>query len=321
MRILKFGGKSLSTPEKMQNICKYIKKIYKNEKNLIIVVSAIGKTTNKLISLSKEFVGENQSEKDMAVLLSTGETISSALFSMTLQNMQIPTKTFQAFQLQITTFGPHTNSKIYYINKQPILDAFKNNTVCIVSGFQGINENNEITTLGRGGSDTTAAALGAIFSKDVEIYSDFSGVFAGDPRDFSFKKINHIDYDSMISMANSGAGVIDSRATEIAKKFSFDIISKSSTKPNNLGSVICEIENDVISISSINNICQISIVFSNENKMEYITKNVISLIKTIKFYNLELKNNKISFLVSADEKMKTIKFLSEKLNLLSTKKT
>ncbi|MBR2391823.1 MAG: hypothetical protein IKB06_04980 [Clostridia bacterium] len=321
MRILKFGGKSLSTPEKMQNICKYIKKIYKNEKNLIIVVSAIGKTTNELISLSKEFIGENQSEKDMAVLLSTGETISSALFSMMLQNMQIPTKTFQAFQLQITTFGPHTNSKIYYINKQPILDAFKNNLVCIVSGFQGINENNEITTLGRGGSDTTAAALGAVFSKDVEIYSDFSGVFAGDPRDFSFKKISRINHDSMISMANSGAGVIDSRATEIAKKFSFDIISKSSTKPNHSGSVICEIESDIISISSINNICQISIVFTNENKMEYITKNVISLIKTIKFYNLELNKNKISFLVSADEKMKAIKFLSEKLNLLSTKKT
>ncbi|MBO5344332.1 MAG: hypothetical protein J6A51_00325 [Clostridia bacterium] len=321
MRILKFGGKSLSTPEKMQNICKYIKKIYKNEKNLIIVVSAIGKTTNELISLSKEFIGENQSEKDMAVLLSTGETISSALFSMMLQNMQIPTKTFQAFQLQITTFGPHTNSKIYYINKQPILDAFKNNLVCIVSGFQGINENNEITTLGRGGSDTTAAALGAVFSKDVEIYSDFSGVFAGDPRDFSFKKISRINHDSMISMANSGAGVIDSRATEIAKKFSFDIISKSSTKPNHSGSVISEIESDIISISSINNICQISIVFTNENKMEYITKNVISLIKTIKFYNLELNKNKISFLVSADEKMKAIKFLSEKLNLLSTKKT
>ena len=321
MRILKFGGKSLSTPEKMQNICKYIKKIYKNEKNLIIIVSAIGKTTNELISLSKEFVGENQSEKDMAVLLSTGETISSALFSMMLQNMQIPTKTFQAFQLQITTFGPHTNSKIYYINKQPILDAFKNNLVCIVSGFQGINENNEITTLGRGGSDTTAAALGAVFSKDVEIYSDFSGVFAGDPRDFSFKKISRINHDSMISMANSGAGVIDSRATEIAKKFSFDIISKSSTNPNHSGSVICEIESDIISISSINNICQISIVFTNENKMEYITKNVISLIKTIKFYNLELNKNKISFLVSADEKMKAIKFLSEKLNLLSTKKT
>lgn len=317
MRILKFGGKSLSTPEKMQNICRYIKKIYKNDKKIIIVVSAIGKTTNDLIEKANLYSINKPTPRELDTLLSTGETISASLMAMMLSSMDVPAKNFQAFQLQISTFGAFQNSKIAYINKQPILDCFEEGFVAVVAGFQGINKNNETTTLGRGGSDTTATAMGAIFNHPVEIYSDFNGIFAGDPRIFNFKKIKKINYNLMIAMAEAGAKVLDARATKIAKEFNINIISKSSTSPTKSGTIVSNIESNIISISSQDNLCKISIVFGDKTKLNFIMKNVLDEIKNINFYNLTIESDKISFLVEQSNKFNLIKNISEKLNLLN----
>ena len=250
MRILKFGGKSLETPEKVQNVCKYIQKIYKKDKNIIVVVSAMGQTTDNLIAESKLYCNETAVSRELDVLLSTGETKSSALVSIMLNHMGVPARSLQGFQIELSTFGAHQQSQIAYINKEKFLECFKNNEVAVVAGFQGINKNGDITTLGRGGSDTTACALGAIFNHDTEIYSDFDGVFAGDPKLLNFKKIKNLNTDTMFLLSQSGAKVLDNRAVAIAKKFNFDIISKSSTQPQRSGSRVSNIEEDIISISS-----------------------------------------------------------------------
>ena len=316
MRILKFGGKSLATLEKVQNIGKYIKKIYKKDKNIIIVVSAIGNTTDSLLAEAKEYGDIDQHPRELDVLLSTGETKSAALLCILLNSIGVPAKSLLGFQLKITTFGAHQNSRIAHIGKQPILECFKHKQVVVVAGFQGINKNGDITTLGRGGSDTTACALSAVFDTPAEIYSDFDGVFCGDPRLMHYKKLKHLNYNTLHKLALAGAKVIDHRAVAIAQKFNTPIISKASHQPACSGTTISNLEDDVVAISSKNNLAEITIVFSNESKMKFIMKNVINGINGVKLYNLTLQNNKISFIVENDKLDQILKILSKKLNLL-----
>ena len=320
MRVLKFGGKSLSSIEKTQKICKNIQKIYKNEKKLIIVVSAIGSTTDNLTELAKQYGDISKTPREVAKLLSIGEIKSASLFAIMLNSLNVPAKSFSAYDLNISTFGDILNSRIAYINKQPIVNCLKTNTVAVVAGFQGINQNNDITLLGRGGSDTTATALAAIFNTKAEIYSDFNGVFMGDPRILNFKKIKIASFDVMLKMAKAGARVLDSRAVQIAKDFNIDIVSKSTTAPNNKGTLITNIEKDIISISTIDNMSQITINFSNKLYLKKVVYNVILSLTNIKFYNLTLKEDEISFLINNNQKLKTLSYLSKKLNLLSKNK-
>ena len=319
MRIMKFGGKSLNTLEKVQKICKNIKKIYKNDKKIIIIVSAMGKTTDELIAKSKLYCKKNTPLRELDVLLSTGEMQSSALFAMVLNSMNIPAKSFQGFQLNISTFGAHQNSRISYINKIKLQECLDNDCVAVISGFQGINKNGDITTLGRGGSDTTAAAIGAIFNHDVEIYSDFDGVFAGDPIELGFKKLNNLSFDSMINIANSGAKVLDARASQIAKDNNIKIICKQSENFNKSGTMISQIENSFISISSEDNLCNINIDFSNNHNEYFLVKNVINSLKNYKIYNLTLKNNKIQLTINQTNKLEIMELISKKLKLLKNK--
>lgn len=320
MRVLKFGGKSLSCVEKTQNICKYIKKIYKNEKKIIIIVSARGKTTDELIAVAKQY-GYNNSPRELAKLLSIGEIESASLFAIMLNNMNIPAKSFSAYELNIKVFGNYLNGKISYINKQPLLDCLNNQTIAIVAGFQGVNSNNEISTLGRGGSDTTAAAIGAIFDTNAEIYSDFSGIFCGDPRFLNYKKIKKANFQIMKQLANSGAKVLDSRAISIAENFNINIIAKSSSQPNKQGTLISKtnIESDFINLSTLNNLCKVSINFSNELKLKFIIKNVLLCLNNINFYNLNIKSNQISFIINNENQLKVVSDISKKLKLLKEK--
>lgn len=319
MRVLKFGGKSLSTIEKVQKIAKFIKKIYKNDKKIIIIVSAMGKKTDELICQANKFSKDNIDKIEMAKLLSTGETESSALFAMALHAEKLKAKSFGAYELEIETFGDPLESQIAYFNKSKLQKYLNENTICIVAGFQGINKNGELTTLGRGGSDTTAVAIGAIFDVKPEIYSDFDGVFCGDPREFDFKKLKNIDFKTMKNMANAGAKVLDSRATKIAEDFNIEIISKNSEKPNHSGSIISNIETDIISIATINHLCLFSILFSNKEKQEFIIKNVLNCLKDVNFYNLRLEKDKLTFLICAENKTKILNSISKKLNLLKSK--
>ncbi len=316
MRIMKFGGKSLGSHEKMFNICKFIKKAYKNDNELIVVVSAMGKSTDELVHLANEFGNGKLSKRELAVLLSCGETQSSALLSIMLEGMGVPAKSFQGYQLGIRTFGGYDNGRIAYINKTALKRCLDEKIVAVVSGFQGINRNEEITTLGRGGSDTTAAAIGAIFEKDVEIYSDFDGVFAGDPRDLNFKKLKNIDFNSMISMSNGGAKVIDTRASELAKNFDIKLISKSSSEPEKQGTTISSLEYDVVSLSTIDHLSQVTITISNTERFEKVLNNVIFCLKKVKFYNFSAKPKKITFLINSCDRTEIINKLANKLNLV-----
>jgi len=318
MRILKFGGKSLSNVNKIKNICKFIKKIYADEKNIIIVVSAMGETTDNLNTLASKFNYTDESKRELAVLLSTGEIQSASLFSIMLNSFGVPAKSLQAFQIQMKTFGDPLCSRITSINKTEILKCFKENKVAVITGFQGINSDGEITTLGRGGSDTTATALGASFDTSVEIYSDYNGVFSGDPKILNFKKLKSIDYNTMISMALGGAKVLDYRATQIAKEHNIKIFAKSSYEPNKSGTIVSNIESSVLTISSIDHLAKITITFSNKENIHNITKNVINSLIGINFHNLSINSNTLTFFISQTDKTKTIKAISTKLKLIKS---
>jgi len=316
---MKFGGKSLDTPQKVQNICKNIKKIYKKDKELIIIVSAMGKTTDELLKKSTEYYQKNCNRRELDALLSTGETQSSALFAIALNNIGVPAKSLQAFQLGISTFGDYQNSLISHINKSPIIKCFEKKCIAVVAGFQGINSNEDITTLGRGGSDTTAAALGAIFNHEVEIYSDFDGIFAGDPRKINnLRKINKISFDSIKNMAISGAKVLDARAADIASKHNTKLICKQSSDFNKKGTIVSNIEDSFISLSLIDNLCKITLTFSQDRDIKIITKNVINILNSYKIYNLAINFNQIEFYIKQIDKPAIESKLAKKLKLLKS---
>jgi len=316
MRIMKFGGMSLESKEKTQKICKYIKKIYKKEKQLIIIVSAMGKTTNNLLEKAKEFSNKKPIPRELDLLLSTGETVSCSLVSMMLNSMDVKAKSFTAQSLNIKTKGNFQNSRINFIDRKILEKCLENNIVAIVAGFQGINDFGDITTLGRGGSDTTALAIGALFNHNVEIYSNYDGVYFGDPELLPFKKAKQININTMLKMSLCGAKVIDSRAITIAKNKNVEIISKSATSPKRSGTSINQIESNIISISKISNLSLISIVFDDELQLKFILKNVNLLISNYKIYNLSQNFNKLQFLVETAFEKEIILFLSKKFNLL-----
>ena len=315
MRILKFGGKSLSTIKKTQKICKYIKKIYKNEKQLIIVVSAMGDTTNKLLDFSSELKPESFAKRELDVLLSTGETLSASIFAMTLLKCGVPAKSLQGWQIKINTHGEYQNSLITSINKSNIDKCLNSNTVAVVTGFQGINSNGDITTLGRGGSDTTAAALGAIYDTNVELYSDFNGVYSCDPRDIESKKINQISLSKLERASENGSKLVANRAIKLAKNNNISIFLKSSMQPNLKGSIANNLESEKITISTIKNLCEIVIDFSNERKIKIITKNVLFWLKDYKIYNFTMKNYNIHIVINNSDITEILKILRKKLNI------
>ncbi len=316
MRILKFGGKSLDTPEKVQKICKNIKKIYKNDKKLIVIVSAIGDSTNQLIEKSKNYYNKKLSQRELDVLLSTGETQSAALFAMTLNSLGVKAKSFQAWQLKINTFGDFQNSLITNVDKTTLDECLSQNYVAVVAGFQGVNNHNEITTLGRGGSDTTAAALAATFSVDAEIYSDYNGVFSGDPRLDKFKKIKHLEYKQISNMADSGAKVLEKRASQIAENSNIKIICKQSNNFKKYGTSISSLESSFISVSTISNLAKISIDFSKDKHILFLVKNVLNSINNLSFYNFTIKSEQIEFFIQDEHKAEILKQISSKYKLL-----
>lgn len=319
MRILKFGGKSLESLEKVQNVCKFIKKAYKTDQKLVIVVSAMGNTTEYLTKLAENF-GFKNNDREMAMLLSTGEIQSATLFCMQLNYLGVPAKTLTGRDCEISTFGDYLNARICYLNKKKISDCLNNGFVAVVCGFQGINQKGEIVTLGRGGSDTTAVAIGAAFACPAEIYSDFSGVLAGDPRNLPYKKIKNINYEMMFSLAESGAKVLDSKAISIAKTHFVKIISKSSASPNRIGTDIFNITCDEIGITERSGLCKISICFSNPERATKICFVCIKTLKEFKYFDYSLTENSISFYVFEKDKSSILFSLSNKLKILRRKK-
>lgn len=215
----KYGGSSVATVDKIKSIAEHIKKYTQKSFKMVIVASAMGKTTNGLISLANQ-VGNNLSKREMDALLSTGEIQTVSLMAMALQNIGVDAISMTGFQSGFITNNVHSKAFIKEINTEKVEKYLDEGKVVVVAGFQGITEDGHITTLGRGGSDTTAVAIAAKLGCDCEIYTDVDAVYGVDPRIYpNAKKIHKISYEEMMEMAASGAGVLETRCVELAKKY------------------------------------------------------------------------------------------------------
>jgi len=224
MRVVqKYGGTSVGTIEKIKRIAQNLVEQSNQEKELIIVVSAMGKTTNTLLAKAVS-ITSNPNKRELDRLLSVGEQETIALLTMALNELGAEAISLTGYQAGIETTGIHTKSKIKSIDSKKLENYLAEGKIVIVAGFQGINKAGDITTLGRGGSDTSAVALAASLKCECEIYTDVDGIYGVDPRVYSkAKKIDEISYEEMMEMSSLGAGIMEVRAVELGKKYSVPI--------------------------------------------------------------------------------------------------
>ena len=236
--VQKYGGSSVANIDRIKNAAKRIALYVKKGHRIVVVVSALGDTTDELLDLAYK-ITPCPSERELDMLISTGEQVSSALLTMAVHKMGIDAVSFTGAQVGIVTDKAHTKARIVDINANKIRKQLKERKVVIVAGFQGINMDQEITTLGRGGSDTTAVALAKALKADMcEIYTDVEGVYTTDPRIVKdARKLSCISYEEMLEMASLGAQVMHARSIEIAKKFSIPLHIRSSFN-NKEGTII-----------------------------------------------------------------------------------
>lgn len=236
--VQKFGGTSVANFERMQRACEHVKRVYEKGLGVVVVVSAMAGETDRLINLGKSAVPKTY-EDEMDVLVSTGEQVSCSIFSMILRNNGIKAKSYLGYQIRIITDENHTNARIKEIETERLLDDIKKGIVPVIAGFQGVTKDGRITTLGRGGSDTTAVAIAAALkAKICEIYTDVPGVFTTDPNLVpSAKKMRFISYEEMVELASLGAKVLQIRSVEIAARFDTPIHVRS-TFSNEIGTIV-----------------------------------------------------------------------------------
>jgi len=227
--VQKYGGTSVGSPARIKNIADRISRKRDEGNQLVVVVSAMGDTTDELIGLARN-VSKNPSHREMDMLLTAGERISMALLSMALADRGVPAISFTGSQTGIITDGSHRSARIKKILGDRVRKAIAEKKVAIVAGFQGVSETKEITTLGRGGSDTTAVALAsALGAESCEIYTDVDGVFSADPRVVAVAKLwPCVSHDVMVEMATRGAGVLHPRSVELAKQYDVPLIVLNS---------------------------------------------------------------------------------------------
>lgn len=227
--VQKFGGTSVGSVERIRNAAARIADEKQNGNEVVVVVSAMGKTTDQLVNMANE-ISSSPSKREMDMLLSTGEQVTIALLTMALLQNGIDAVSYTGWQAGISTESIHGNARILDIETSKLKADLNEGKVVVVAGFQGVTENGEITTLGRGGSDTTAVALAAALKADkCDIYTDVTGVFTTDPRYVkSARKLLSVSYDEMLELANLGAGVLHPRAVEFAKNYGLPIEVRSS---------------------------------------------------------------------------------------------
>lgn len=227
--VQKFGGSSVADKERLFNVARIIADAYEQGDRVVTVVSAQGDTTDDLLAKAAE-ISDTPSKRELDMLLSTGEQISASLLALALGTMRIPVVSLNAWQVGIRSDSNYSNAKIKKIDTERLLRELDSGKVVIVTGFQGINRFDDITTLGRGGSDTTAVALAAALKADrCRIYTDVDGVYTADPRKVpTAKKLKEISYDEMLELASLGAQVLHNRSVEMAKKYHVELEVLSS---------------------------------------------------------------------------------------------
>mgnify|MGYP006067045055 FL=1 len=238
--VKKFGGTSVADKQRIYNVAKRCAQEYKKGNDVVVVLSAMGKTTDDLVDLARD-VNPRPPKREMDMLYTVGEQISVALMAMALDNMGIPAVSLNAFQVAMHTTSAHGNARLKRIDTERIITELERRRIVLVTGFQGINQFNDYTTLGRGGSDTTAVALAAALHADAcEIYTDVDGVYTADPRKVpTARKLKEITYDEMLDLATSGAGVLHNRSVEMAKKYGVTLVVRSSLNDSE-GTVVKE---------------------------------------------------------------------------------
>lgn len=227
--VQKFGGSSVADKERLFNVAGIISDAYRSGDRVVVVVSAQGDTTDDLLAKAAE-ISDSPSKRELDMLLSTGEQISASLLAIALGTMRIPVVSLNAWQVGISSDSNYSNAKIKKIDTERLFRELDGGKVVIVTGFQGINKFDDVTTLGRGGSDTTAVALAAVLKADrCQIYTDVDGVYTADPRKVpSAKKLKEISYDKMLELASLGAQVLHNRSVEMAKKYHVELEVLSS---------------------------------------------------------------------------------------------
>ncbi len=262
--VQKFGGSSVRDAQRVQNVAGIIADTYRAGNSVIVVLSAQGDTTDELIEKAKE-ISDNPSKREMDMLLSTGEQISIALCAMALENMGVPAVSLAAWQVGIQTDRTYSNARIKRIDRERIQSELDRKKVVLVAGFQGVNRYGDVTTLGRGGSDTSAVALAAAFNADLcQIYTDVDGVYTTDPRIVpNALKLPEITYDEMLELASQGAQVLHNRSVELAKKYNvnMEVLSSLERKPGTKVKEVAKMEkNNIAGVAKDTSIARIALV-------------------------------------------------------------
>lgn len=264
--VKKFGGSSVANAERVMNVANIIVADYKKGNDVVTVVSAQGDTTDDLIEKAKEINPDGASKREMDMLLSAGEQISIALLAMAIEKLGYPVVSLLGWQAGFETNTTYSSARIKRINTERLKNELDQHKIVIVAGFQGLDKRDNITTLGRGGSDTSAVAIAAAMGADVcQIYTDVDGVYTADPRKVEkAQKMNEITYDEMLELATLGAQVLNNRSVEMAKKYNVELEVLSSLTPQVKGTIVkenCKMEKMLIKgVACDKNVLSVSII-------------------------------------------------------------
>jgi aspartate kinase len=327
--VQKFGGSSVATTEKLKKVCNHITKEFKKGNDVAVIVSAQGKTTDRLITEEKEITA-SPSKREHDVLVSTGEQITISKLAMMLNDMGYKAISLTGWQIPIVTDDNFGNAKIKLINSQKILDLFKKGYIVIIAGFQGITENGEITTFGRGGSDTTAVAIAASLNAEkCDIYTDVDGVFTTDPRiTDKAKKIDEISYEEMLELSSLGAKVLHNRCVEIGKKYNIPIVVKDTALEESQGTIVKNSESlenmEISGIAKDDNISRVT-VMGLENKIgktykvfKLLSEHNINVDTIVQSFGESINKN-LSFTIKTAELDEALKILNDNLEYLTAR--
>ena len=329
LTVMKFGGSSVADLEHIRNVANRCIAKQREGSQVVVVLSAMGKTTDNLIATAKQ-ITEQPSRRELDMLLTTGEQVSVSLMAMTLISMGVSAVSLNAWQVPMHTTSNYQNARFKRIDSERIRKELDANKIVIVTGFQGINKYEDITTLGRGGSDTTAVALAAELHADVcEIYTDVDGVYTADPRVVpNAHKMTEITYDEMLEMASLGAKVLHSRCVEIAKKYGVELLVCSSLNHNS-GTIVREktkMEKMLISgVAADKNVAKIRVAgLGNEPNSTFRLLNLLDKNKLnidVMIQSLGKDGTKsVSFTVAKPDMLRALDLLNENKDYLGIKK-
>ena len=247
--VKKFGGTSVANKERIFNVANRCIEEYRKGNDVVVVLSAMGKYTDELITMAKD-INEKPPKREMDMLFTIGEQMSVALMAMAMDELGVPAVSLNAFQVAMHTTSSHGNARLKRIDTERIRRELDNKKIVVVTGFQGVDKYDDYTTLGRGGSDTTAVALAAALHADAcEIYTDVDGVYTADPRKVpTARKLKEITYDEMLELASLGAQVLNNRSVELAKKYNveLEVISSINPVPGTVVKEECKVEGMLI---------------------------------------------------------------------------